>query len=86
METESIEFRKIKLFLDGRIQYTNGGNEIKYVGLRVNSSIPSQFVGGMYRSHWIYMFRYNDGRLIEIEMDYYGKTKLYVREWDSDED
>jgi len=84
---ECITFQKRDYWLDQRIQLTPLGKEIRYSGIRLNDKMPSRWVNGVPKLHWIYTFIYLDGSgLIEFECDYENKIKIYVREcypeWD----
>lgn len=55
------------------------GHKFRLSGLRKNSQIPSKFINGMMRWHWIYRFFYEDDKEFYIEIDYYDKFVSMVK-------
>lgn len=68
---EYITFKNVDYWLDRRIQLTPLGKEIRYSGIRLNDDMPSRWVNGVAKLHWIYTFIYLDGSgIVEFERDY----------------
>lgn len=51
---------KYKLGLHFDIQTSPSGRPIRHSGVSKNSQRPKEWIDGMYRSWWIYDFRYMD--------------------------
>lgn len=84
---ECINFKGVEFWLDQRVQLTPLGKEIRYSGIRLNDDMPSRWVNGFAKLHWIYTFIYLDGSgLLEFECDYDNNIKRYVRVSSSDTD
>lgn len=49
------------------------GKPFKQIGLRKNGQMPEKYINGSYKSHWIYTFKYEDGKMFELEIDYNDK-------------
>ena len=56
------------------IQEGKLGRAFRQSSVRRNTKVQQKWLDGMYRSHWIYRFKYiDDGSYFEIEVDYRDK-------------
>ena len=82
---EYITFQNRDFWLDRRIQTTPLGKEVRYSSIRVNEEMPSRWVNGVPKQHYIYTFVYLDGSgVLEFECGY--NDEIYVRKKYTNED
>lgn len=62
-----------KIYTDLRPQTSPQGNDFRLSGVRKDLTKPEKWVNGSIKWHWIYSYFYSDGRMFEIEIDYYNK-------------
>ncbi len=48
------------------------GKPFRQFGLIVNTEFPEKWVNKVLKKHWIYLFKYEDGNIFGIEIDYNG--------------
>lgn len=57
------------------------GRPFKMVGIKKNEEAPTKFIGGDFKSHWIYIYQYSDDcSLFKIEFDYYGNIFKVIKQ------
>lgn len=78
---ETINIKKTVLNLNFEIQTSPQGRPIRYSGISRNGQKAQQWIDGMYKSCWIYSFRFMDevGGFIDFEFDYFDKFVGYVK-------
>jgi len=72
---ETINIKKTVLNLNFEHQLSPNGRPIRYSGIRRNGQKAQQWIDGMYKSCWIYSFRFMDevGGFIDFEFDCYDR-------------
>ena len=72
---DALNIKGIKLNLNFELQLSPNGRPIRYSGISRNRQKAQQWIDGMYKSYWIYSFRFMDevGGFISFEFDCYDR-------------
>lgn len=71
---QTLNIKGLILNLNFEIQTSPQGRPIRLSGVAKNTKVSQKYIDKMYRSHWIYTFRFLDkDDFISFEFDYYNK-------------